>query len=289
MPLGVAEKEQEAYSPLSMTIGPTFVHRNLRDDPLVDEVGYPSYNKPYSVMAWLEAERPLERMSPAQRDEDEFILMTDADMIFRTPIDPTALGAARGVVISAEYTYLVGTGTGFSERFIAKELVPRLAQVGGFHIFHREDLRLIAPKWLDFTKQVRAFAASDPETFFRESMAPLDKEDEPQRAVRQKQSKWHSEMYGYIFAAAEVGVTHHVRRDVMLYPGYQPWLGLGPNILHYGSDFTLKHGSQTVYFNKMSHTALSLEACPRVLMGALVDIHWEDISRRDALCIEVRS
>ena len=28
----------------------------MRDDPLVDEEGYPSYNKPYSLMAWLEAE-----------------------------------------------------------------------------------------------------------------------------------------------------------------------------------------------------------------------------------------
>ena len=43
-------------------------------------------------------------------------------------------------------------------------------------------------------------------------------------------------MYGYVFAAAEVGVTHRVRRDVMLYPGYVPYMGRGPNILHYGSD-----------------------------------------------------
>ena len=37
-------------------------------------------------------------------DVDEFVLMTDADMLFRKPIDPVALGAARGVVVSAEYT-----------------------------------------------------------------------------------------------------------------------------------------------------------------------------------------
>ena len=29
-------------------------------------------------------------------------------------------------------------------------------------------------------------------------------------------------MYGYVFAAAEVGVTHTIRRDVMLYPGRHP-------------------------------------------------------------------
>ena len=47
-------------------------------------------------------------------------------------------------------------------------------------------------------------------------------------------------MYGYVFAAAIVGVTHRVRRDVMLYPGYEPNMGRGPHIFHYGSDYTYK-------------------------------------------------
>jgi hypothetical protein len=95
-----------------------------------------------------------------------------------------------------------------------------LSQVGGFHIFHVEDLRAIAPLWLDYTKKVRAFAAAEPELFFVESMKQ-EASEEGVRAVRQKQAKWHSEMYGYVFGAAVVGVTHHMRRDVMLYPGYQ--------------------------------------------------------------------
>ena len=101
----------------------SFVHRNLRDDPLVDEEGYPSYNKPYSLMAWLEAEDIAE----------DYIMMLDGDMLLREPIDPVALGAARGRVVSAEYTYLVGTEPerGFAERFIATKLVRRLAQVRG--------------------------------------------------------------------------------------------------------------------------------------------------------------
>ena len=114
---------------------------NLRDDPLVDEKGYPSYNKPYSVHAWL----------AAHDISEDYVLMMDGDMVLRSALDPIALGAARGRVVSAEYTYLVGTTSGFSERFIAKHLVPRLAQVGGFHIFHKEDLRLIAPLWLEYT------------------------------------------------------------------------------------------------------------------------------------------
>ena len=51
--LACSEAEQRLYPEVNLRMGPTFVHRNLRDDPLVDEKGYPSYNKPYSVHAWL--------------------------------------------------------------------------------------------------------------------------------------------------------------------------------------------------------------------------------------------
>ena len=104
-------------------VSPPRLASNMRDDPLVDEEGYPSYNKPYSLMAWLEAEDIAE----------DYIMMLDGDMLLREPIDPVALGAARGRVVSAEYTYLVGTepGRGFAERFIATKLVRRLAQVRG--------------------------------------------------------------------------------------------------------------------------------------------------------------
>jgi hypothetical protein len=75
-----------------------------------------------------------------------------------------ALGARRGVVVSAEYAYLVGTKGKFARRFLEAEEVPLAAQCGGFHIFHRDDLRVIAPLWVEFTKRVRAFAKEDMET-----------------------------------------------------------------------------------------------------------------------------
>mmetsp|Transcript_51151 Transcript_51151/g.167196 ORF Transcript_51151/g.167196 Transcript_51151/m.167196 type:complete len:479 (-) Transcript_51151:153-1589(-) len=283
--LACAGKEREAYSEANLALAPhTFVHRNMRDDPLVDEKGYPSYNKPYSVMAWL-AERP-----PLPDGEDEFVLMTDADMVFRAPVDHLALGAARGVVVSAEYTYLVGTESGFARRFLDESLLPRLAQVGGFHIFHAEDLRRIAPLWLDFTKKVRAFAHKEPDVFYQESMSQLKPEDAHLVPVRKKQSMWHSEMYGYVFAAATVGVTHRVRRDVMLYPGYEPFLGRAPPILHYGADYTLGRA----YFNKMNYQQLRLEECSHALAkpsGSLFllddpEVDLEAMSKRDALCQE---
>ena len=64
-------------------------------------------------------------------------------------------------------------------------------------------------------------------SFYLESK---DKIDPATVAVRHKQARWHTEMYGYVFAAAQVGVTHRIRRDVMLYPGYSPYLGRPPMV-----------------------------------------------------------
>jgi hypothetical protein len=151
--LACSDEQLQTYRGLD--IGPTFVHHNMRfGHPLIDEVGYPSYNKPASVMFWLE-----------QVDvKEEFIALLDTDMQLREPLDPVALGARRGVVVSAEYAYLVGTKGKFARRFLEAEEVPLAAQCGGFHIFHRDDLRVIAPLWVEFTKRVRAFAKEDMET-----------------------------------------------------------------------------------------------------------------------------
>ena len=80
--------------------------------------------------------------------------------------------------------------------------------MGGFHIFHREDLRAIAPKWLGYTRKVRAFANAHPEEYFNESIRHDPKLSRDEVAVLRKQARWHGEMYGYVFAAAEVSVTH---------------------------------------------------------------------------------
>lgn len=285
--LACSEEQLQTYRGLD--IGPTFVHHNMRfGHPLIDEVGYPSYNKPASVMFWLE-----------QVDvKEEFIALLDTDMQLREPLDPVALGARRGVVVSAEYAYLVGTKGKFVRRFLEAEEVPLAAQCGGFHIFHRDDLRVIAPLWVEFTKRVRAFAKQDMEscaaalplrlnvtvltycdyTYYArygsesflnwhitEGVSPLEIE------TRRHQALWQAEMYGYAFGAARANVSHIVRGDTMLYPGYEPRAGLMPTILHYGSDYTIvneeggslitpTHGRST-YFNKMGHKELDLYAC----------------------------
>ena len=109
------------------------------------------------------------RVPGTDETHEEYIVLLDTDMLLRAPLDPLALGARRGVVVSAEYNYLVGTNAAFAGRFLEPHELPLLTRCGGFHIFHKEDIRRIAPLWIEFTRRVRAFAHAQPETYFSES------------------------------------------------------------------------------------------------------------------------
>ena len=130
-------------------LGRRLVHHNMRfGHELIDETGYPSYNKPASVMFFLQEVDV----------QEDYIALLDTDMLLRQPLDPIALGARPGVVVSAEYSYLVGTNTpnathdhAFARRFLTEDELPLQVQCG-FHIFHREDIRRIAPLWIEFTR-----------------------------------------------------------------------------------------------------------------------------------------
>ena len=61
------------YPKVNLEMGPTFVHKNMRYDEMNEAEkfdqyhdgkgrGYASYNKPYSVMAWLEQTHVEEEM-----------------------------------------------------------------------------------------------------------------------------------------------------------------------------------------------------------------------------------
>ena len=63
-------------------------------------------------------------------------------------------------------------------------------------------------------------------------------------------------MYGYVFAAAEVGLRHSIRQDVLLTPGNPPLYE--PTLLHY--DQWCKFGERR--FNKMSYkSGFSVQNC----------------------------
>ncbi|KAL3905572.1 MAG: hypothetical protein SGPRY_010867 [Prymnesium sp.] len=227
-----------------MDAGPTFVHHNMRfgHPTLIDELGYPSYNKPASVIFWLAETNPPE----------DFVALLDV-----------------------EYAYLIGTEGPFARRFLEPHELSMQARVGGFHVFHKEDLRRIAPLWLEFTRSVRAFAHEEPEAYFSESFLQARL-----LAAHLRTYSWvctakgvcqlisaSSATDGYVFAAARANVSHIVRRDTMLYPGYEPPAGdshspasrrplsalLFPRRTH-----PINLALRAVYFNKMEYTDLDV-------------------------------
>ena len=67
----------------------------------------------------------------------------------------------------------------------------------------------------------------------------------------------HTHRYGYIFAAAEIGLSHQIIDDVMLYAGAQPDIALPPpKILHYGlwCQVAAPNLHAKWSFNKLSYT-----------------------------------
>ena len=104
----------------------------------------------------------------------EFVMQLDADMLIHRPVDPAEYGLGPGVVLSAPYDYLVGTHTGLPDVFGVKNKHLQ-ARVGGVHVFHIDDLRRIAPLWLNFTERVRDFACREPGRYYELASPSADR------------------------------------------------------------------------------------------------------------------
>ena len=226
-----------------LDLGPTFVHPNYRHNPINGDTSA-SYNKPASVM----------HFSMEANFTEEFILFIDADMLLARPIDPVALGAKKGVVVSEYVPYMIGTGNGMAEQFLPAEAAARARPVGWYHIFHRDDLRRIAPLWLKYCGRVRM----EPERYWSINGSIPSNIPTGDAYVKFGKAPWISEMYGYAFGSAEAGVEHVVTHGIVKYPGEVSNFGAEPYILHYGIDFTL---SRDYNWNKMSYQKLDLFQC----------------------------
>lgn len=111
--LACSQEDLKTYK--GMDLGPTFVHPNVyRHNPLNGDTSA-SYNKPASVM----------HFSQEANFTEEFILFIDADMVLSRPIDPVALGAKRGTVVSEYVPYMIGTGNDMAKNYLKK--VPNIA------------------------------------------------------------------------------------------------------------------------------------------------------------------
>ncbi|KAL5655239.1 hypothetical protein ACJX0J_034558, partial [Zea mays] len=104
---------------------------------------------------------------------------------------------------------------------------------GGILAMHIDDLRALAPLWLSKIEEVRQ-DKSNWSTNITGDIYGMG---------------WISEMYGYSFGAAEVGLWHKINDDIMIYPGYTPRPGIEPLILHYGLPFKVGNWP----FSKLEH------------------------------------
>lgn len=260
----LACSDYKSYDDILKYNSNTFVHKNMRNDPTIEEKGYPLYNKPYSLVSFFEN----------MDIKEEYIIVLDSDMIIRKPIDPKKLGVKRGTVVSSDYPYLVGADNNFKNRFL--DTNNKIYKVGGFYIFHIDDLKKIAPLWLSYTKKIRKFISENEELFINESMETPEYIDE--NIINQ--AKWHAEMYGYIFAASHLNIHHIVTKDIVLYTGYEPYLQLQPYILHYGIDYSLGN----IFFNKKDYNNLDIKDCNLFLFDN-IDLH-SYISKKDSISIE---
>jgi hypothetical protein len=229
-------------------LGPTFVHPNYRHNPLNGDTSA-SYNKPGSVM----------HFSREANFTEEYVLFIDADMLLVRDIDPVALGARRGVVVSERVSYMIGTSNAMAANFLPPDRVALAKPVGWYHIFHRDDLKRIAPLWLEFCGKVR----TNPQLYW--SMNGSIPRDIPtgDAYVHHGEAPWISEMYGYAFGAAMAGVDHVITSGVVEYPSsVRPTQE--PYIIHYGIDFNI---GPSYNWNKMVYKSLDLYKCKGRFFG----------------------
>ncbi|KAE8021395.1 hypothetical protein FH972_007289 [Carpinus fangiana] len=218
--LSCTEDEKKNYR--GMGLAPTLEVPSMSRHPKTGD-WYPAINKPAGVVHWLKHSKDAENV--------DWVVILDADMIIRGPIIPWELGAEKGRPVAAYYGYLIGC-----DNLLAKLHTkhPELCdKVGGLLAMHIDDLRALAPMWLSKTEEVREDRAHWATNLTGDIYG----------------KGWISEMYGYSFGAAEVGLRHKINDNLMIYPGYIPREGVEPILLHYGLPFSVGNWS----FSKLDH------------------------------------
>ncbi|KAL3813856.1 hypothetical protein ACJIZ3_015124 [Penstemon smallii] len=218
--LSCTEEEKKKYR--GMELAPTLEVPSMSRHPKTGD-WYPAINKPAGIVHWLKHSKDAENV--------DWVVILDADMIIRGPIVPWELGAEKGRPVSAYYGYLIGC-----DNLLAKLHTkhPELCdKVGGLLAMHIDDLRALAPMWLSKTEEVRDDKAHWATNYTGDIYG----------------TGWISEMYGYSFGAAEVGLHHKINDNLMIYPGYVPREGIEPILMHYGLPFSVGNWS----FSKLEH------------------------------------
>lgn len=227
--LACSSEQLKRYGPERLAIGPTFVHPNYKYKKGYGRYdGSPTYNKPASLM----------HFTKEVDIKEEFILFIDADMLLRRILDPLDFGAELGTVLS-EYVWYIKAGNraGMAQQFLpTPEMVQRASKTHGgyYHLFHVDDAKRVSPRWLYYTQQVRfhpeKYWAGMPGSNLTEHV------DTFQKGAEYGDVPWISEMYGYSFAAAELGLNHRLTRGgggVLYHDDFLTLNHEGPYLSHY--------------------------------------------------------
>ena len=245
--LACTEAQKKVYPKSGLEMGPTFVHPNYVDNPHNGESSG-SYNKPASVMHWVREANISET----------FVLFIDADMLLRAPIDAAKMGVRPGNVISEHVHYLDnGIRRHLPENFLPDASAATFAKAAGwYHVFHIDDLRKIAPRWLHYCERMRTsqglYWDIDGSIDTWHPLARRAAEWAPKSVlgtagdkkylktgddyVKYGEAPWISEMYGYVFAASEQRIATTLLSGLVQYtdsPSAQ-MPPAGPTIIHYG-------------------------------------------------------
>ena len=186
------------------------------------------------------------------------MLYVDADMLLRAPLDPIELGAKRGRVVSEHVGYLdVGIRNGLVDNFVRRGGAWARA-AGWYHIFHIDDLRTLAPDWLRYCRQMR----TNPQLYWNINGSIPKNIPTGDAYVKYGEAPWISEMYGYVFSAAEHQIDTKLLRGLVEYTdsgSSEPWPA-GPAIIHYG----LHCHVGSYHFTKYDYGDFDVNSCPRV-------------------------
>ena len=224
---------------------------------------YSAYNKPGSVMHWLEN---------GDTAGAEWVVIIDADMIILKPFLMEKLHPRPKQPISAYYGYLQGVEPDVYMGVKAQLVEPRknpdvpYSKIGGFAVHHIGELPELSREWLNLSAAVR----KDPDSWAHTGDIFNCPEQDQNPGCKGKECgckspPWISEMYGYVFASAVVGVHHQVNNKVMLYPDNMPasldkeW----PLVMHYGLTYhmNLKSG-YSWSFDKHWYQNRDMISCP---------------------------
>lgn len=183
---------------------------------------YTPYNKPWSVQRWLEDEKPTE----------DVIMIIDPDCMFVTKME---LVVEEGSPIAQQAFYHFD----FNKNDVPMQIARRYCKDCTFLdpiavpiIIHRHDIQKIAPKWLSKTIEIRQDMANWPPDWNNRTRSPVG-------------LGWTAEMFGYVFAASELGIRHEIWDLQNVPPVHKK---LTTNIIHYHVEVPIPDGKGTQWW-----------------------------------------